>query len=140
MASLQDKLQKKHIPYYFMAATSLLVCFISAFFSAWLAVTLIMMWVINFFFGCGFSCLPNVLHQHYGINQLATVQGLALSAWAIAGLTGNQFALYIMNNYNLNVLYLCLGVIYTIELIVLLIWVKFAFNKNIKTKNIKKGE
>ena len=131
MASLQDKLQKKHIPYYFMAAMSLSVCFVSAFFSTWLAVTLTMMWVINFFFGCGFSCLPNILNQHYGINQLATVHGLMLSAWAVAGLTGNQLAFYIMNNYDLNTLYASLGVIYTIELILLLIWIKIVFKKKI---------
>ena len=124
MASLQDQLQKKHIPYYFMAAASLSVCFVSAFFSAWLAVTLLMMWVINFFFGCGFSCLPNILNQHYGIKQLATIHGLFLSAWAVAGLTGNQFALYIINNYNLQTLYVCLGIFYTIEFAILLIWVK----------------
>ena len=129
MASLQDKLKQKHIPYYFMAASSMIICIVSSLFSYTLAVTLAMLWVVNFFFGCGFSCLPNVLHQHYGINQLATIQGLALSAWAIAGLVGNQFSSFIINNYNLTVLYTCLGIFYTIELCVLLIWVKVAFKK-----------
>ena len=136
MASLQDKLQKKHIPYYFMAAASLLICFVSAIFSKWLAVALIMMWIVNFFFGCGFSCLPNILNQHYGIKQLATIHGLFLSAWAVAGLTGNQFASFIINineknnalpsTKELTLLYTCLGIFYAIELAILLIWVKFA--------------
>jgi len=136
MASLQDKLQKKHIPYYFMAASSLLICFVSAIFSKWLAAALIMMWIVNFFFGCGFSCLPNILNQHYGIKQLATIHGLFLSAWAVAGLTGNQFASFIINineknnalpsTKELTLLYTCLGIFYAIELAILLIWVKFA--------------
>ena len=124
MASLQDYLKSKHIPYYFMGTISLVVCFLAATRSGMLSETLIMMWAVNFFFGCGFSCLPNILHQHYGINQLSTVQGLALSAWAVAGLVGNQFALFMLNNYSLTALYVCLGIMYTIEFIVLLIWAR----------------
>ena len=124
MASLQDKLKRKHMPYYLMAVISLTVCFIAAFKSEVLPQTLLMMWVVNFFFGCGFSCLPNILHQHYSIDRLSTVHGLTLSAWAVAGLVGNQFALYITNNYSLNALYTCLGIIYTVEFIILLIWSK----------------
>jgi OFA family oxalate/formate antiporter-like MFS transporter len=111
-----------------MAIMSLVICFAASFYSWILAVTLIMIWIVNFFFGCGFSYLPNILHQHYGINQLSTVHGLTLSAWAIAGLSGNQFASYIINNggpnNNLGTLYVCLGIFYAIELVILLIWTK----------------
>jgi len=79
---------------------------------------------VQFFFGCGFSCMPNILHQHYGLNQLSTVQGLTLSAWAIAGLAGNQFAGLMINHFGHSTLYACLGVLYTIELVVLVVWVK----------------
>ena len=124
MASLQDKLTRKHIPYYFMAAVSLAVCFIAAFRPFMLPETLIMIWFVQFFFGCGFSCMPNILHQRYGMSQLSTVQGLTLSAWALAGLTGNQFAVYIIQAFGHGALYACLGGIYTLELIILAIWVK----------------
>jgi len=129
MASLQDRMKQKHIPYYIMAVSSLAVCFIAALKAEALTFTLMMMWTINFFFGCGFSCLPNVLHQHYGIQQLSTVQGLALSAWAAAGLVGNQLALLVINHFNLATLYAGLGVFYTIELLILLIWVKSSCTK-----------
>ena len=62
--------------------------------------------------------------------QLATVQGLMSSAWAIAGLVGNKFSLFIMKAFNLNSLYTSLAVIYAIEAIILLIWIKTAINKN----------
>lgn len=133
-ASLQDKLKHKHMPYYLMALISLIVCFAASFKSEILTNTLIMMWVVNFFFGCGFSCLPNILHQHYRIDQLSTVHGLTLSAWAVAGLVGNQFALYIINSYSIDVLYFSLGVIYAVELIILLIWTKTAFKNSEKLK------
>ena len=73
--------------------------------------------------------MPNILDQHYGIHQLSTVQGLTLSAWAAAGLIGNQFALYIIHNYSLNVLYVCLGIVYTIELALLFVWTRIYFKK-----------
>jgi len=124
MASWQDKLKHKHTPYYLMAIASLIVCFIAAFRSTMLPETLMMIWVVQFFFGCGFSCMPNILHQHYGLNQLSTVQGLTLSAWAVAGLAGNQFALYMINHYGHSALYACLGIMYTLVLAILVVWAK----------------
>jgi len=124
MASLQDRLKHKHIPYYIMAVSSLTVCLIASLKAETLTFTLIMMWTVNFCFGCGFSCLPNILHQHYSIKQLSTVHGLSLSAWAAAGLVGNQLALFVVNNYNLATLYVSLGIIYAIEFFIVIIWVK----------------
>ena len=127
MASWQDALKQKHIPYFLMAVASLAVCFVAALSFNQMPQTLLMMWVVNFFFGCGFSCMPNILLQHYGMQQLATVQGLTLSAWAIAGLVGNQLALYIINAYSLGTLYTSFALLYTVELALLLIWSKVAF-------------
>jgi len=129
MASLQDRLKQKHLPYYLMAVASLTVCFIAAFNSMLLPTTLLMIWFVQFFFGCGFSCMPNILHQHYGMKQLSTVQGLSLSAWAMAGLAGNQFAMFMINNFGLSTLYACLGAFYTIELALLVIWARTSFPK-----------
>jgi len=128
-SSYQDKVVNKHIPYYAMAIMSILVCLMSFFASPWVPTTVIMIFVIQFFFGCGFACLPNILDQNYGMKQIATIQGLMLSAWGIAGLVGNQFSLFIMSNYTLNVLYMCLAIIFTIQLALLLIWVKIVFKK-----------
>ena len=124
MASLQDRLKQKHIPYYIMAAGSLVVCFVAAFNAEALSLTLLMRWPVNFFFGCGFSCMPSILHQHYSIKQLSTVHGLTLSAWGAAGLVGNQLALLVMSNFSLTALYAGLGALYAIELIILLVWVR----------------
>ena len=124
MASLQDKLTRKYIPYYLMAVCSLAVCAAAVWLSGALAFTVAMIFTVQFFFGCGFSCLPNILHQNYGMKQLATVHGLMLSAWAAAGLFGNQLAAFIMRFYNLRILYIILGLLFLTELIVLIIWTK----------------
>jgi len=128
-ASIQDKVNKKHIPYYLMAIASAVVCFLSIFLPFWTFTTVALIFVIQFFFGCGFACLPNILHQNYGMKQLATIQGVMLSAWAVAGLVGNQISLFIIETYNLKALYLILGIIYAVELVILIIWAKYISNK-----------
>lgn len=124
MASLQDRLNNKHIPYYYMAIFSVIACAIGFLFSTNVSIIVIVIFIIQFFFGCGFSCLPNIIHQSYGIKQLATIHGLVLSAWGIAGLFGNQFASFIIHRFELNILYLALTILFCIELTILLIWVK----------------
>ena len=53
--------------------------------------------MINAAYGAGFSNLPTLLSDHFGMKTISTIHGLALSAWAIAGLTGNQMSAYIFS-------------------------------------------
>jgi hypothetical protein len=68
------------------------------------------------------------------MSQLATVHGLMLSAWGIAGLFGNQLAAFIMRNHSLDVLYWVLGVLFVIELTVLVIWAKIVLPRQKESK------
>lgn len=43
-------------------------------------------------YGAMFSIMPSVLADKYGMKDVSEIHGLILSAWAIAGLSGNQFA------------------------------------------------
>ncbi len=59
--------------------------------------------VVNAGYGGGFSNLPTLLSDVYGMGKISSIHGIALSAWAVAGLTGNQIAgaIYsIRSNYN----------------------------------------
>lgn len=59
--------------------------------------------VVNAGYGGGFSNLPTLLSDVYGMGKISSIHGIALSAWAIAGLTGNQIAGAIVSatgNYN----------------------------------------
>lgn len=47
---------------------------------------------VNLGYGGGFSNLPTLLSDMYGMGKISSIHGIALSAWAIAGLTGNQAA------------------------------------------------
>lgn len=62
----------------------------------WLIVT--MLFLINAGYGGGFSTLPVLLEQHFGMKSVSTVHGLALSAWAFAGLSGNQLASFVVSH------------------------------------------
>lgn len=48
--------------------------------------------VVNLGYGGGFSNLPTLLSDVYGMGKISSIHGIALSAWAVAGLTGNQIA------------------------------------------------
>lgn len=62
-----------------------------------LVVALIM--IVNAGYGGGFSNVPTLLSDHYGMGSISAIHGITLSAWAFAGLTGNQMATYIVNHY-----------------------------------------
>lgn len=74
-----------------------------------IAIALLLM--VNAGYGGGFSTLPNLLGAHYGKANYSAIHGIALSAWGIAGLTGNQFAEMIEHATGsaANVLWMTLG-------------------------------
>ncbi len=53
--------------------------------------------MVNAGYGGGFSNVPTLLSDHFGMKKISSVHGMCLSAWAIAGLTGNQMATFIVN-------------------------------------------
>lgn len=64
--------------------------------TAWICIILLI--VVNLGYGGGFSNLPTLLSDVYGMGQISSIHGIALSAWAMAGLTGNQVASIIVKN------------------------------------------
>jgi OFA family oxalate/formate antiporter-like MFS transporter len=66
--------------------------------NALLWAVLAMLFLINAGYGGGFSTLPVLLDQHFGIKAVSTTHGLTLSAWAIAGLSGNQLASFVVSH------------------------------------------
>ena len=54
--------------------------------------------VVNAGYGGGFSNVPTLLSDHYGMGSISAIHGITLSAWAFAGLTGNQIASFIVGH------------------------------------------
>lgn len=60
---------------------------------------LILIMMVNAGYGGGFSNVPTLLSDHYGMSNISAIHGITLSAWAFAGLSGNQLATWIVNNF-----------------------------------------
>jgi len=57
-----------------------------------------LIFLVNAGYGGGFSNVPALLSDHFGMKAISRIHGLCLSAWAIAGLTGNQLATFIVDH------------------------------------------
>ena len=55
--------------------------------------------VVNAGYGGGFSNVPTLLSDQYGMGSISALHGITLSAWAFAGLSGNQLANWIVQNF-----------------------------------------
>lgn len=64
-----------------------------------MALVLVLIMVVNAGYGGGFSNVPTLLSDQYGMGSISALHGITLSAWAFAGLTGNQLANWIVNNF-----------------------------------------
>lgn len=99
---------------------------------------LLLLFAVNAGYGGGFSNVPTLLSDHFGMKSISAIHGIVLSAWAFAGLTGNQLATFIVNKTNKwvtidgyelspagyqNVLYVT-GVLYIVALIISFVFVK----------------
>lgn len=55
--------------------------------------------IVNAGYGGGFSNVPTLLSDHYGMGSISALHGITLSAWGFAGLTGNNLATWIVNKF-----------------------------------------
>ena len=53
--------------------------------------------IVNLGYGGGFSTLPALLSSRFGMESISKIHGLTLSAWAVAGITGNNMSELILN-------------------------------------------
>ena len=64
-----------------------------------IGLVLALIMAVNAGYGGGFSNVPTLLSDHYGMGSISALHGITLSAWAFAGLTGNQLASWIVSNF-----------------------------------------
>ncbi|MBO5279510.1 MAG: OFA family MFS transporter [Lachnospiraceae bacterium] len=60
---------------------------------------LVLIMAVNAGYGGGYSNVPTLLSDHYGMSNISAIHGITLSAWGFAGLTGNQLATWIVNHF-----------------------------------------
>lgn len=104
---------------------SLITIFTNAVNNGIVILAVILLCVINAGYGGGFSNLPTLLSDRFGMKSISQIHGLALSAWAFAGLSGNQLSSYIVSATDsfTNVLYVT-TILYAVALVISFVLVK----------------
>jgi OFA family oxalate/formate antiporter-like MFS transporter len=128
-SAFADKLKDRNTIYKVIFAISMalagLVIVTDGINNAIVPLVIALLCVINAGYGGGFSNLPTLLSDRFGMKSISTIHGLALSAWAIAGLTGNQISALILkktDSYN-NVLIVILA-LYAVAMVITFTMVK----------------
>ena len=120
-STASDFLKKKEIIYMIIFASSVIAMLLGISFMSMIPIV-ILLCIVNAGYGGGFSTLPTLLQSKFGMEKISTIHGFALSAWAWAGLSGNQLSNLIINNMGLTYihLFIVLGILYFISFIITL--------------------
>lgn len=78
------------------------------------ALIILSLLICNAGYGGGFSTLPSLLSDKFGMKNVSVIHGFTLSAWAWAGLVGNNLGNFIITNYSIEYLFITLLVLYLI--------------------------
>lgn len=86
-----DRLKKRlHILLYILGIS--VIVMVCSIYAPFIGIALL---VINACYGAGFSVIPAILADHYGMGDISKIHGAVLSAWGFAGLVGNQASLFV---------------------------------------------
>lgn len=118
-STISDWFDDKTKIYRTIFLTSVIAIVLNIWLSNWILVVL-MLCIINAGYGGGFSTLPTLLQSKFGMKQISMIHGFALSAWAWAGLSGNQLSNLILNRlgYSFTELFIVLASLYFVAYLV----------------------
>ena len=94
-SAISDKLKKRIHIYYLIFLISIVIAILSIISYSFSMVALI---IISACYGAGFSCVAPLLADIWGMKNVSKIHGQILSAWACAGLCGNQLAMFIQRS------------------------------------------
>lgn len=127
-STLSDKLKERNYVYGGIFISCICISHLTVFSNAiqnaseiFIAAVLVIAFllIINAGYGGGFSTLPALLSERFGMQKISQIHGLALSAWAIAGLTGNNTTeLTLSLGWNYPMIILLSGILYIIAFVV----------------------
>lgn len=128
-STISDKLKDRSTIYSIIFTTCIIamilfivsICYMPILISTIIIIALL---TCNAGYGGGFSTLPSLLSDKFGMKNVSVIHGFALSAWAWAGLSGNQLGNYIITNYGYIELFLILSILYLIAFLTTIIFIK----------------
>ncbi|MCQ2519914.1 MAG: MFS transporter [Lachnospiraceae bacterium] len=65
---------------------------------------IVLVFVVNAGYGGGFSNVPTLLSDHYGMGSISAIHGITLSAWGFAGIAGPQLGAFIVKMFGEEIL------------------------------------
>lgn len=106
-STISDKLSQRNYIYQIIFISSIVASILAYFCSAYSCniifieiIIITFLLIINAGYGGGFSTLPALLSERFGMKKISQIHGLALSAWAVAGVTGNNLSEILLNKFN----------------------------------------
>lgn len=119
-SAVSDKLKSREIIYLIILGLSIAVTMVARYANSNTAVYVALI-VVSACYGAGFSCLPSLLSDIFGMDNISKIHGLSLTAWAMAGLVGNQISNFVYNNTgSYNPVFPVLTFLYAIALVAVL--------------------
>lgn len=103
----------RRLPYVMVFLLSSLACVANLAFPG-IATFIVAVMVVNACYGGGFSSLPTLLAEKYGINNTSTMHSLTLSAWGVAGIASQFLA-----GLSVDTLFAVCGALYGVNLFLL---------------------
>ncbi|MBR2109396.1 MAG: OFA family MFS transporter [Ruminococcus sp.] len=133
-STISDKMQQRNTVYKIIFTSCIAISAVALFSGAimngfgvliMVAIVVALLLIVNLGYGGGFSTLPALLSERFGMKQISKIHGLALSAWAVAGITGNNMSELILSfsNKNYNLILIATTVLYAVALVVCLVMV-----------------
>lgn len=115
-STISDYLKKRIIIYLIIFLLSIISVLLGIFIPSTITIT-VMLCVISSTYGAGFSNIAPLLTDHFGMNDISKIHGMILTAWAFAGLTGNNMSEILFNIFHeYTVVFSILLVLYLIAL------------------------
>ena len=98
-STISDKMKDRATVYMIIFISCIIICILTDV-TKYKVMTIIMLMIINLGYGGGFSTLPALLDSRFGMSNISKIHGIALSAWAIAGITGNNLSEILLRKFD----------------------------------------
>ncbi len=99
-AFLSDCLKRRTDIIYFILGISLASMVVTSLWPLAIGGALLL---INSCYGAGFSVMPGILSDKFGMSDISKIHGAVLSAWGVAGLIGNNLSMMVQERYGYSV-------------------------------------
>ena len=129
-STVSDKMKDRATVYQIIFISCVAICLLTLGINFGIIIIALLM-IVNLGYGGGFSTLPALLDSRFGMENISKIHGLALSAWAIAGLTGNNLSEIILKNTNNNY-NIVISVAMVLYAVALLICITMTTKKRVK--------